>query len=78
VEVVQNVRAHEPELRETVEGTPTPIVAAADREATDDSGKVLPLHRWVQTATQSARESAADWPHALLTNRDKLPTASFS
>jgi hypothetical protein len=43
-------------------------VAAAD-EPPDDPGEGLPLHKWVHTATQMEESAAADWPHALLSNR---------
>ena len=69
-EVTASVATLEPEVHEALEETPTPIVAVGEDNEKDASGEVLPLHKWIQSATQSDDESAAaDWPHLLLSRR---------
>lgn len=43
--------------------------ATVEDDAQDDSGEVLPLHKWVQSAKRSEESAGRDWAHALLDNR---------
>ena len=54
-------------MRERVEDAPGKHVVLAEEQSRDDSTEELPLHKWVQAASQphDAR-GATDWPHALL------------
>jgi hypothetical protein len=63
------------EPREAAEEAPRQVVGATEEQARDNSAGSLPLHRWVQTATPPDDESAAaDWPHALLSDRRNSDT----
>jgi hypothetical protein len=70
-EVASNAGTIEPEASEAVDQAPPPIAAAAAAEdgTPDSSGDVLPLHKWLQSATELDESAAADWPHALLSDR---------
>jgi hypothetical protein len=64
--VKQTARAGKQAMREPVEDAPQQVVAPA-QEACDNSEHGLPLHKWVQAASQpDDAGAAADWPHKLL------------
>ena len=65
--VRQTVGATEHAVPEPVEDAPRQDVASAEEQSRDNPTEDLPLHKWVQAASQPDYASAAaDWPHALL------------